>query len=166
METLTKRLITRYLPMQTTLQKIANHLKIRFAIKEFAERLDYSPGTVSDYYNGKKELSHNFKQKLETAYGIKFEYFEEKNEEDEKVIESIDLVKGQLLESRRNLNTLKELVLQQAEVFAKYETTDLRNRTDKRLNTLYENMNSIDESFGKFKREVNKKLNVAQRKSA
>lgn len=61
------------------LKKIAEHLHIRFPIATFSKDLGFSKGVVSEYYNGKKTISNNFKEHMENFYQIKFEDFQEKN---------------------------------------------------------------------------------------
>lgn len=62
---------------ESVLKKIVNHLRIRFPIAELSRELDYSKGVVSQYYNGKKEMSENFKELLENKYKINVQEFEE-----------------------------------------------------------------------------------------
>lgn len=63
---------------ENILKKIAEHLGIRFPIATFSKDLSFSKGVVSEYYNGKKAISNNFKERFENFYGIKFEDFEGK----------------------------------------------------------------------------------------
>ena len=60
----------------SVLMKIAKKLKIRFPVAELSRELDYSKGVISQYYNGKKDMSENFKELLENKYNIKVADFE------------------------------------------------------------------------------------------
>lgn len=65
----------------TVLKKIADHLKIRFPVAELSRELDYAKGAVSEFLNGKKEMSENFKELLENKYSIKVSDFENETQD-------------------------------------------------------------------------------------
>ncbi len=50
-------------------------MNIRFPVATFSSALGYSKGTVSQYYNGKKEISDKFIAALEGHYGIELDNF-------------------------------------------------------------------------------------------
>lgn len=60
----------------TSLEKAANHLKMRFPIAKISKDLGFSKSNVSEYYNGKREMSQNFKEQFENFYKIRLEDFE------------------------------------------------------------------------------------------
>nr|WP_299067079.1 hypothetical protein [uncultured Allomuricauda sp.] len=57
------------------LERIANYLNIRFPVATFSKDLEYSKGVVSQYYNGKREISESFRKSFENYYNIKFSDF-------------------------------------------------------------------------------------------
>lgn len=57
----------------TSLEIAANKLKMRFPISQIAKDLGFSKGNVSEYYNGKREMSINFKEQFKNFYKIDLE---------------------------------------------------------------------------------------------
>jgi len=55
-------------------------LKIKFPTAQISKDLNYSQGVISQYINGKREMSENFRAEFEKFYNIKFSDFEDKNE--------------------------------------------------------------------------------------
>jgi len=52
------------------LQIAVNKLGMRFPGKQLSQDLNISKGVVSEYLNGKRELSENFKSSFHNHYGI------------------------------------------------------------------------------------------------
>lgn len=61
---------------ETILKKIAKDLKMRFPSAQISNDLQYSKGVISQYLNGKRELSENFKEMFENFYNVKFSDYE------------------------------------------------------------------------------------------
>lgn len=78
------------------LEKIAKDLNIRFPIARFSKDLEYSKGVISQYYNGKREISEEFKKKFENFYNIKFSNYENLSQEEVLISsdETIDVLRN------------------------------------------------------------------------
>lgn len=63
----------------TPLAKAAKALKMRFPGKTISSDLNISKGVVSEYLNGKKELSENFKIAFREFYKIDIDDFDDEN---------------------------------------------------------------------------------------
>ncbi len=62
------------------LNLIVKSLKIKFPVATISRDLKISKGVVSEYLNGKKVPSNNFKELFENFYGIKTQNFDSKKE--------------------------------------------------------------------------------------
>lgn len=69
----------------TLLRKIVEHLEIKFPVATISRELGYSNGVISEYLNGKKEVSDNFREKFERYYNVSFSDFENKSDAIEKI---------------------------------------------------------------------------------
>lgn len=70
---------------ENKLKIITKHLNIRFPTAQISKDLNYSQGVISQYLNGKRELSENFIKEFENFYNVKFSDFENNSQD------SIDL---------------------------------------------------------------------------
>lgn len=75
--------------ISNNLKIVAKHLKIRFAVSEWAKELGYSKGVVSEYYNDKKQASGNFIEQLENHYNISVEEIVNGSNNKEDVLQNI-----------------------------------------------------------------------------
>lgn len=65
---------------ENKLKIIAKHLNIRFPTAQISKDLNYSQGVISQYLNGKRDLSENFIKEFEKFYNVKFSDFEKNND--------------------------------------------------------------------------------------